>query len=281
MIGLITLLVGSLHFVWQYSVTGDPLMNPYQLWWEYDKVGFGSGYGVTSEGHSLRLAWQNLRLTINAGASDLFGWPKSSWIFLPFGLWAMRKERKALPVLSVAPTLILLYLAYWVGAWLFGPRYYYEGLFSATILTAAGISFLAGWSIIPDQVTKGNQKKVLFRSLIVSSLVALLVIGNLVFYIPQRIGGLKGFLGTSREQLVPFRQPDVEGMAPALIIVETDDWRGYAGLLELASPMLDSPLIFIWDRGFVPNQRVMDAFPDRTTYVYNPENPWVFYRIVP
>jgi hypothetical protein len=227
------------------------------------------------------LAWQNLRFSLNAAASDLFGWPRISWLFLPLGLWAMRKEQKTWPVLSVAPVLILLYMAYWVGAWLFGPRYYYEGLYGVTIPTAAGIAFFAGSSLHTGQQVMSNQKQVRLRRFIVTALVAILVLCNLVFYIPNRIGGMKGYFGTSREQLTPFNQPDVKAMAPALIIVETEEWREYAGLLELASPMLDSPFIFIWDRGTDPNRRVMDAFPDRTAYIYQPDDPWVFYRIAP
>ena len=40
---------------------------------------------------------------------------------------------------------VLVYLAYWIGAILFGPRYYYEGIYSLTLISAAGIAWLAGW----------------------------------------------------------------------------------------------------------------------------------------
>ena len=40
-IGGITLLVGSLFLAWQYVVTGNPLTDPYTLWWNFDRIGFG------------------------------------------------------------------------------------------------------------------------------------------------------------------------------------------------------------------------------------------------
>lgn len=287
-VGMITLLVGSLHLAWQYAVTGDPLFNPYTLWWEYDKVGFGLGIGVTQQGHNLRLARQNLAFTMNAGYSDLFGWFKVSWLFLPFGLWAVRNESKAWPIVSVFPVLVIIYMAYWIGAWVMGPRYYYEGLFSLTILSGAGIVWLAGWSLKTQGGQQQNKKRrVKSRSKLettrpwgVAMLVAVLVLLNVIYYIPGRIGPMQGLFGTSRQQLVPLQSAGAEIATPALIIVDTDEWRAYAGLLELANPMLDSPLIFIWSRGPKSNTAVIEAFPERNVYYYRPDDPWIFYKVV-
>jgi hypothetical protein len=146
--GLIVLALGSLHFAWQYSVTGDPFLNPYTLWWPYDKVGFGPGVGRTDDGHNLRIAWINTRYSLQAGERDLFGWGRYSWILLPVGFLAVLRNWKAWLVGLIYPSLVLFHLAYWVGSALFGPRYYYEGLYSVTLLTAAGIVFLAGWPVL-------------------------------------------------------------------------------------------------------------------------------------
>jgi len=280
-VGVITVLVGSLHILWQYAVTGDPLLNPYTLWWAYDKIGFGPGVGVTQQGHNLKLAWQNLKISLDAGYSDLFGWRKISWLFLPFGLWAVREKRESWPVLSIAPVLIILYTGYWIGAWVMGPRYYYEGLFSLTLLTGAGIAWLAGWPIKGGEPIDKNQEVKPLRQRAIAAVVILLVAGNLLFYVPERIGEMKGLFGTSRQQLKPFDPPPGNVSTPALIVVDTDEWRAYAGLLELANPMLDSPFIFIWDRGPRSTKTIIDAFPDRTPYYYFPTEPENFYRIKP
>ena len=269
-VGLIALLVGSLHFVWQYAVTGDPLLNPYTLWWEYDKFGFGPGYGVTQQGHNWALAQHNTAFGFNAGYSDLFGWGKISGLFLPLGLWAVRRERKVWPLLSVFPTLVLLYMGYWVGAWLFGPRYYYEALYSLTLLTAAGIAWLAGW---PARLGEAWQKYDGWRRarpLAVTALVAVLVAGNLIFYTPERVGGMRGMFGIRRSQLESFLTPEAQAMTPALVIVHTHNWREYGVLLELADPFLDTPFIFIWSRGPRSNAAIEAEFPDRAVYHYYP-----------
>ncbi len=280
-LGAIAMLVASLHFLWQYAVTGDPLRNTYTLWWEYDKIGFGPGFGVTSQGHSWDLAWQNTLFTLHAGYSDLFGWGKYSWLFLPFGLWFVRKERKAWLVISVFPVLVGLYMAYWIGAWLLGPRYYYEGLYSLTILSAAGIAGLAGWPLKPHQPWIRRRGWGKARPLGVTALVALLLAGNLLFYTPARIGNLQGLYGVHRAQLEPFLSPQVEELAPALIIVDSDNWRDYAVLLELADPLLDSPLIFTWSHGPRSDAAVMEAFPERKAFLYSPTTPGVLYSLQP
>jgi hypothetical protein len=145
----LTLALASLHFFWQYAVTGDPFLNPYTLWWDYDQVGFGPGHGHSEQGHTLHQAIINTRYSLRIGAQDLFGWDSSSWIFLPFGLWAARRSVPALLAGSIFPVLIVIYLAYWVGVDLFGPRHYYEWMFSLTIFSGAGIALLAGWPVLP------------------------------------------------------------------------------------------------------------------------------------
>jgi hypothetical protein len=279
LVAVVTLLVGSLHFAWQYAVTGDPWLNPYTLWWEYDRVGFGPGVGVSASGHTLQIAWRNLKFSMNAGYSDLFGWLKVSWLFLPLGFMAVRREPRAWLVALVFPMLVLLYMAYWIGAWVLGPRYYYEGLFSLTILTAAGITWLAGWPLEPDAPFPKFQGIRRYRPLAVTALVAILVVGNLVWYAPARIGSMHGLFGTSRQQLEPFEAQAIRQHTPALILVDTDRWRAYAGLLELANPVLDSPYIFIWSRGPRSDSNVMAAFPDRNVFYYDPDQPSVFVKI--
>ena len=94
-IGGISLGVALLFFVWQYGVTGNAFLNPYTLWWEYDKIGFGPGIGTAEGGHTLRLAWDNFKVSMNSGWKDLFGWGTISWLFLPFGAWAAHRNRAA------------------------------------------------------------------------------------------------------------------------------------------------------------------------------------------
>ncbi|RME87516.1 MAG: phospholipid carrier-dependent glycosyltransferase, partial [Anaerolineae bacterium] len=179
LVGLLAASVAALLFLWQYAVTGDALLNPYTLWWKYDKVGFGEGYGRMEGGHNLHWAWVNLRNSLEAGWGDFFGWGKVSWLFLPFGAWAARRNRRAWLIGSVFPSLLLVYMAYWIGSSLFGPRYYYEGLPGLTLLTAAGIVWLAGRP-------RSTRRKA--RALALTAVVALLVSANALWYLPARLG---------------------------------------------------------------------------------------------
>ena len=143
-LGLIAGLLAGMILLWQYAVTGNPLLNPYTLWWPYDRLGFGPGVGLQPGGNNLYWAFNNASNSMRVGASDLFGWPMLSWLFMPFGIWALRRNRSALLVSSVLVSLLLWYLLYWIGSWVFGPRYYFEGMISAILLTVAGIQWLAG-----------------------------------------------------------------------------------------------------------------------------------------
>ncbi len=280
LIGAIALVIASTHFLWQLALTGDIFKNPYTLWWTYDKVGFGPGYGVTQEGHNLRLAWWNTKHSLRTGLSDLFGWGKLSWLFLPFGLWAFRKNRRALLLGSVFPSLVLVYGTYWVGSWLLGPRYFFSALPVMTIFTAAGIMTVGGWSLERGKsllYTHQGWRKV--RPLLVSGLILILIFLNLRFYLPLRLQGLHGLYGIQREDLKPFQTEAVKAFSPVLFIVHADQWMPYGSYLELTTPYFDTPYLFAWDMGPERDAALVAAYEgQRAVYHYYPEEPWTFYE---
>jgi hypothetical protein len=261
----------GLYLLWQYTLTGNPLLNPYTLWWPYDRVGFGVGIGVTETGHTIRNALSILRLNFLAGSADLFGWGLFSFLFLPFGLWAARRNASALLLGGIFPSLVLVYLAYWIGAALYGPRYYYEGLFSLTIFSAVGIAWLAGWPLGNDQAPRPAVGWRKLRPLLVTWLVGVLVGISLSLYTPLRLGGMVDLYGISAADQQPFHQPEVQALAPALIIVNVEPWMEYGALLDLQSPDLTSPLIFAWTTDAQRDTFLASLFPDRNVYYYYPE----------
>jgi len=266
--GGIGALVLGLYPIWQQAVTGSYQINPYTLWWPYDRYGFGAGYGVTEAGHSLLQGWRNTRYSLRVGASDLFGWLKISWIFLPFGIWASRRSRLTYYSLGITLCLVLLYLGYWVGSWLLGPRYYFEALPGLALLSAAGITWLGGWQ---SRAESGGEKLDLvsrLRPLLTAAVVGILIFANLFYYVPARLGGLVGLYGIDRKGLIPFESSVVKDYQPALVIVESEGWTPYGNTLVLESPELDSPNIFAWGMGSVTDERLADHFREERNILY-------------
>jgi hypothetical protein len=270
-IGSVVAVMSGLYLLWQYRVTGDALQNPYTLYWPYDRIGFGPGYGLHPDGHQLKYAWVNAKFSLFVGSSDLFGWPNLSWLFLPLGVIAMRKNPRSWPVAGVFLSLVLVYGLYWIGSWVFGPRYYYEGLLSLTMLSAAGVKWLSGAA----QWQKPAPPILRARFYFTWAAFLLLVCGNLLFYLPMRTESMRKLYGISARQLDPFKTQTALELTPALVIVDPlDYWLEYGVLLDLSSPLLDTPFIFTYDRGTERNRQVIEAFPDRTVIYYNPGDPY-------
>jgi hypothetical protein len=268
-IGVVILLLVALIPLWNAALTGDPMLNPYTLWWEYDRVGFGPGVGVTESGHNLFLAWWNLRWSLRTGIHDLFGWLFISWIFLPFGLIALRRKWEGWLLFSIFPALILAYMAYWVGSWLYGPRYYFEALPGIAIVSALGIFWLGGW-------LKRTVEGVSMRRVICGSLLLLLIFLNLRFYLPPRLAMMNQLNGIARSRLEPFENAN---LGRAVVIVHTiDRWTEYGTLLTLTAPFAESELVVVISRGPHADARLASGYSGWDVFHYYSDTPNVFYR---
>ena len=271
LIGVISISIGALVLAWQYAVTGNPIQNPYALWWTYDKVGFGPGVGRMTGGHSLYWAWFDMKRSLNVAWSDLFGWGKFSWIFLPFGLWAGRRNGHAWLIGSVFVSLVMVYMTYWIGSSLFGPRYYYEGLSSLAVISASGVFWLA------DGIVRQKNWRKIYR-IATFLLVCFLVGYNLIVYLPGRLLGMVGLYGIRRAQMEPFLTWEAQALAPAVVVVHiSDTWTEYGGLLELEDPWLTTPFIFALNQGEYTNTALQNDYPDRRLIHYYPDEPYKFY----
>jgi hypothetical protein len=267
-VGVLALVVAVLLLVWQWALAGDALRNPYTLWWPYDRIGFGPGYGVAEGGHTLNQARINTKFSLRVGQHDLYGWPYLSWLFAPIGLLALRERADAWLLAGLLPSLVLVYAAYWVGAWVYGPRYYVEALGALSVLSATGIAALAGW------LGAGGTSRL--RSLGVSALVLALLALNVGFYLPARLQQMTGLYEmnlASRDQL--------QAVAPAkaLIIVHpAHSWTEYGTLLTLTVPFADSNLLLAYTRGAEQDLRLVQLYTDHPAYDYYPGDP---ARLVP
>ncbi len=267
-IAALTVVVGAILPLWQWTLTGDAWRNPYTLWWPYDRMGFGKGVGPLETGHTLRQGWVNTRLSLFAWQHDLFGWPFISWTFLPLGLWSLRRRLDAWLALAIFPALVVVYMAYWVGSWLLGPRYFVEALPMLASISAAGMVWAGGWA---QAGARGGR----VRRLTAAAIAATLLLVNISLYLPVRLGGLRGLFGISRSAMVAFQE--VDPGAAVVIVHRNPYWHGYGNLLTLTPPFLESELTLIYERGPEIDARAAALFPDLPVYHYYPDEPGKLY----
>jgi 4-amino-4-deoxy-L-arabinose transferase-like glycosyltransferase len=241
--------------VYQWAVTGDPWLNPYVLWWPYDRVGFGEGFGAMPGGHSPYYAWINLKQDLSRAATDLLGWPGLSWLPLLLGLFVRPRRSRDLALLVPFAGLVVAYAFYWIGSpsRLWGPRYYFEAFGPLWLLGAVGL--IKVWELA------GNRERWLQRALV--GALALLVAVNLAVNLPSRMQEAHGFYGITQAQLEPIQQA---GLQDALVIVYADRWLEYGAMLAQMSPTLDDEVIYSRGSGEEVDAAVIGAFPERDAY---------------
>lgn len=272
--GVISLFI-PLYFLWQFVLTGDPLRNPYTFVWPYDTIGFGPGVGRQPGGYQPPIAIKNARASLYVGMFDLFGWFKFSWLFLPAGFLVLIKNRRAWVVFTTLLTIVAAYGLYWIGSDLLGPRYYFEALPACVLLTAAAFDFLLG-KLSPEKGVVFWRMFSTWRFVIISMLIAFLIITPLIFYLPARLPRFHNLYGASADRLLPFKDANKPGIAPALIIVHiTQSWTDYSSLTELSNPYFDTPLVFSLSKGKEMDAVAASMFPGRYVWHYYPDEPFM------
>jgi len=248
--------VAALLPAYQWAVTGDPWLNPYLLWWPYDRIGFGPDIGAMPGGHSIQYAWLNLKQDLSRTATDLLGWPALSWVPLVLGLALRPRRARDWSLPAPFACLVIAYLFYWIGspARLWGPRYYFEGFGGLWLLGAVGLLKVWDWA--------GKQRQLWLQPLLVAALAAILA-GALAANLPYRLGEAHGFYGITRSQLDPIEEA---GLHDALVIVYAERWLEYGAMLGEASPLLNDDVVYARGQGEEYDAAVMALYPDRTVY---------------
>jgi 4-amino-4-deoxy-L-arabinose transferase-like glycosyltransferase len=248
--------VAALLPAYQWAVTGDPWLNPYVLWWPYDRLGFGPDIGAAPGGHSIAYAWLNLKQDLSRTATDLLGWPALSWIPLVLGLALRPRRAREWGLLAPFACLVIAYLFYWIGspARLWGPRYYFEGFGGLWLLSAVGLLKVWDWA--------GKQRQLWLEPVLVAAVVTIFA-GVLAANLPYRLGEAHGFYGITRSQLDPIEEA---GLHDALVIVYAERWLEYGAMLGQASPLLDDDVVYARGQNAEIDAAVMAMFPDRAVY---------------
>lgn len=241
--------------LYQWAVTGDPWLNPYLLWWPYDKVGFGPGIGAMPGGHSPFYAWVNLKQDLSRAATDVLGWPGLSGLPLVAGLALAPRRARDWALLAPFGCLVVAYLFYWIGspARLWGPRYYFEGFPGLWLLASVGLWKVADWAAAHAPRARPA----------LAAALALMTVVSLAANLPGRMSEAHGFYGITRDQWAPIQEA---GLRHALVIVYAERWLEYGALLGEMSPTLDDEVVFARGSGPEVDAAVRALYPDREVY---------------
>jgi 4-amino-4-deoxy-L-arabinose transferase-like glycosyltransferase len=240
---------------YQWAVTGDPWLNPYVLWWPYDRLGFGAGIGAMPGGHSPYYAWINLRQDLSRTATDLLGWPALSWLPLVLGLAFRPRRSRDWALLTPFVCLVVAYLFYWIGSpsRLWGPRYYFEGFGGLWLLGAVGLRKTWAW---------GRAQQPQLRPALIIALIVITA-GSLAVNLPGRMSEAYGFYGITRSQFEPIEEA---GLHDALVIVYAERWLEYGALLASMSPTLDDDVVYARGSGAEIDALTIAHYPGRDVY---------------
>jgi hypothetical protein len=109
------------------------------------------------------------------------------------------------------------------------------------------------------------------RRLAMTGLVLVLVLLNLIFYTPQRLGGLRELYGISRDRVHAFEEvaPD-RGLVFVHVVYS---WTDYGTLLTLTPPFVDSQLILAYSGSEAEDAALARAYPDLPVYYYYADQP--------
>lgn len=275
---------GSLALL-QYNrlTTGNPLTFGYELWWPFDRVGFGPSVGPGDDGHTLANGILNTRVNLEFLERVLFGWPgpleravlllSLSVAVLALALrpfTAQRFQNRGsdpfvwdLVLAAQVASLVAVHLAYWTPSHMYGPRYYFEALGSLCLLAARGLQHLwSGWHVLWRLARPTTALPTWSRAVAVVLLLALIGWGIGRSGVPW----WRSFYGWYDVRPEPARTVANAGLTHAIVFVPAQAWTDYAPFFIRNSPWLDSPVLYAWDRGAADNERVLAAFPDRAAY---------------
>lgn len=254
--------------------TGNPFYPPQQLWWPFDKVGFGPGHGPF--GFTPLDALNNTSRNLSELLSHTFGWPTFltlSLAFVPFVLGRAKRWDWLLAGSFVA--LVAGYGAWWADGIMYGPRFYFEGIGFLLLLTARGVEELVGIIQRGGEERKDSFWYPLGRGQRLASFVAAyglviaLVAFNAVFYFPGQWQLYHGYNYVNHSKLAAVAAAGIHHAVVFADVGPAYAWWEYGMVFSANDPLLHGDVIFARDLGAVKDRELMADFPGRSFYRLN------------
>ena len=261
-------------FAYQAAVTGHPFTDPRLLFWPYDRVGFGPGFGESQNvfsfvetsagpaqqwqmdptqpprGNSPSLGLYNLGRNLVALESTLFAWPPLFTLAFVWLAFLLRRPSAAdWGLLLVAIAVAGGYVAYWQAGIAYGPRYFYAALPALVILSARGVRAMA--------ITTGRAAYGIVAVLILAGLASL----------PRQIAEYRNYNFVSPQPMAQVEQ-NVERPALVFVSASATDWWEYGAFFSGNTPWLDGEVVYARHLGSPENDRLRATFPGRVAYLW-------------
>jgi hypothetical protein len=236
---------------YNWILAGSPLTSTMELWWSFDRIGFGQDKGIA--GHTPLNGLYNTVWNLSLLAVHTFGWPAIATFALalvPFA--AGRPSRWDRLFLAGWLCLMLGYFFWWADGVMYGPRFYHEATGFLALLTARGLASLGRLGGAPGRALAG-------------ALLVLLLAVNLSLYMPVQLAALHGYNYVSHRKLDAVERA---GIHNAVVFVDTgrpNEWWEYGMVFSANSPWLDTDVIYARDLGPL-DRHLMAHYPGRAFY---------------
>lgn len=265
-------IVALVYLLYDWALTGNPILLPRLLSYGGDRFGFGAGVGFYGQ-HTPAAGLVNSDELLTSLSLFLFGWPfyaSLAMLLLPFltgrsTLWDRLHG-------AVVGLTVLAYLGYFYHGIALGPRYYFDALPSLVLLSARGVSVLAAAASAFLEAV-GRQKDMGLRARTAALLLcAMLMVPNILYFTPRQTELYQGFSGLPSGRgpaLGDFVRTEVSGRTPTLdrALVTTADWWVYAVYLSaMNTPGLDGKAVFALMPEGEGREALRSAFAGRDWY---------------
>jgi 4-amino-4-deoxy-L-arabinose transferase-like glycosyltransferase len=282
---------GALPFViallaYNWYTTGSPFQTGYELWWDWDRIGFGEGIS-RDRNYTLYEAWDNMKSNVGDLSMYLYGWPaRLSVVPAVFAaalavyravVWWRRPRRRRgavernanlwdLFLAGTVASLICVHLIYWTDGQMYGPRYYFEIIGALALLTSRGLIQAA--TVLSERIGRAGLSRATAQATALSAIlvvVTLLSLHNARNFSQARFDEFRDWYGINRDGLETV---DDAGITHAIVFVKVETWSEYAPFFLESAPALDGDIIYAIDRGPAANRRLLADYPGREAYVF-------------
>ena len=267
------------YLAYNNLTTGSPFRTAYELWWPFDRIGFGPDKGIN--GHDLDDAWRNTRVNANSLAAYLFGWPGRTSLAPAFAtviaslltllIGGLRRARKIfyvdgepspeiwdLILAGVVLGVVGVHVFYWTPGQMYGPRYFMEAIGPLVILTAR--CFEQVRQVLAVRLFRGRRAE---SWLAVALVVVSLTIWAYTAWAPDEFDRFRGWNDITGEELALVESRDLHN---AVVLVEREAWTDYAPFFARNQPTLDGDVVYASDVGQQITRRLMEHYPEREFY---------------